>query len=71
MFSTVIYDPKANGGVFNSGVDVDSQGNIYVAGYTSQPDLPTTAGAFQTAISGNSDGFIAKISTASGPSGGS
>ena len=27
-FSTVIYDPKANGGVFNSGVDVDSQGNI-------------------------------------------
>jgi uncharacterized protein (TIGR03437 family) len=61
-FSTVIYDPKANGGVFNSGVDVDSQGNIFVAGYTSQPDLPTTAGAFQTAIKGNYDGFIAKIS---------
>ena len=61
-FSTVIYDPKNNGGVFNSGVDVDSQGNIYVAGYTSQPDLPTTAGAFRTAISGNYDGFIAKIS---------
>jgi uncharacterized protein (TIGR03437 family) len=63
-FSTVIYDPTANGGVFNSGVDVDSQGNIYVAGYTSQHDLPTTAGAFQTAINGNYDGFIAKISSA-------
>ncbi len=61
-FSTVIYDPKVNGGVFNSGVDVDSQGNIYVAGYTAQPDLPATAGAFQTALSGNFDGFIAKIS---------
>jgi uncharacterized protein (TIGR03437 family) len=61
-FSTVIYDPKNNGGVFNSGVDVDSQGNIYVAGYTSQPGLPTTAGAFRTAINGNYDGFIAKIS---------
>ncbi len=61
-FSTVIYDPKANGGIFNSGVDVDSQGNIYVAGYTSQPDLPATTGAFRTVISGSSDGFIAKIS---------
>jgi uncharacterized protein (TIGR03437 family) len=61
-FSTVIYDPKVNGGVFNGGVDVDSQGNIYVAGYTAQPDLPTTAGAFQTALKGNYDGFIAKIS---------
>jgi uncharacterized protein (TIGR03437 family) len=60
-FSTVIYDPKGNGGVFNSGVDVDSQGNIYVAGYTSQVNLPTTAGSFRTAITGNYDGFIAKI----------
>ena len=61
-FSTVIYDPTNNGGVFNSGVDVDSQGNIYVAGYTAQAGLPTTAGAFRTAVSGNFDGFIAKIS---------
>jgi uncharacterized protein (TIGR03437 family) len=60
-FSTVIYDPAANGGIFNSGVDVDSQGNIYVAGYTSQPGLPITAGAFQTAVHGSTDGFIAKI----------
>jgi uncharacterized protein (TIGR03437 family) len=60
-FSTVIYDPKNNGSVFSSGVDVDSQGNIYVAGYTPQPGLPTTAGAFRTAINGNYDGFIAKI----------
>ena len=61
-FSTVIYDPKNNGSVFSSGVDVDPQGNIYVAGYTPQPGLPTTAGAFRTAINGNYDGFIAKIS---------
>lgn len=61
-FSTVIYDPTANGGFFNSGVDVDSQGNIYVAGYTSAFHLPTTAGAFQIAASGPPDGFIAKIS---------
>jgi uncharacterized protein (TIGR03437 family) len=66
-FSTVIYDPSANGGVFNSGVDVDSLGNIYVAGYTAQTGLPTTAGAFQRAISGNYDAFIAKISAAGPP----
>jgi hypothetical protein len=45
-FSTVIYDPKVNGGVFNSGVDVDSQGNIYVAGYTAQ-SLPTTTNRYK------------------------
>ena len=31
-FSTVIYGPASNGGIFNSSVDVDPQGNIYVAG---------------------------------------
>jgi uncharacterized protein (TIGR03437 family) len=60
-FSTVIYDPTANGGVFNSGVDVDAQGNIYVAGYTGASSLPVTVGAFRTANAGNYDGFIAKI----------
>ena len=60
-FSTVIYDPNNNGSVFSGGVDVDPQGNIYVAGYTPQPSLPTTAGAFRTAINANFDGFIAKI----------
>ena len=62
-FSTVIYGPASNGGIFDRGVDVDAQGNMYVAGYTSQPSLPTTAGAFQTAINGTgtTDGFIAKI----------
>jgi len=66
-FSTVIYDPNNNGSVFSSGVDVDPQGNIYVAGYTPQPGLPTTAGAFRTAINANFDGFIAKISPPATP----
>jgi uncharacterized protein (TIGR03437 family) len=65
-FSTVIYDPVANAPPFSSGVDVDSQGNIYVAGYTANA-LPATAGAFQGSLSSapvaNFDGFIAKISS--------
>jgi len=51
-FSTVIYDPTSNTNIFNSGVDVDAQGNIYVAGYTGAIRLPVTAGAFRTANAG-------------------
>jgi hypothetical protein len=64
-FSTDIYSPM-DYGVYPSGIDADLQGNIYVAGFTYAPDLPTTAGAFQPAINGipgssnNYDGFIAK-----------
>jgi uncharacterized protein (TIGR03437 family) len=61
-FSTVIYSPTISGQIFNSGVDVDSQGNIYVAGYSSSTGLPSTAGAFRTAPAGGTDAFIAKIS---------
>ena len=62
FFSTVIYSTASNGGLFNSGVDVDAQGNIYVAGYSNVGGLPVTAGAFQQANAGAPDGFIAKIS---------
>ncbi len=65
-FSTAIYSPAQGGPLFPAGLDVDSQGNIYVAGYTQAIDLPVTPGAFRTANSGASDVFIAKINT-SGP----
>ena len=67
IFSTVIYDPTGNGQILRSGVDADSQGNIYVAGYTARTALPVTTGAFQTANAGNFDGFIAKIQVSLGP----
>jgi uncharacterized protein (TIGR03437 family) len=35
------------------GVAVDAAGNIYVTGNTASKDFPTTAGAFQTALSSN------------------
>ena len=68
-FSTVIYNTTNNTQVVNGGVDVDSQGNIYVAGITSATSLPVTAGAFQPAAkgpAGTNNAFIAKINT-SGP----
>jgi hypothetical protein len=61
-FSTVIYSPSY-AAVLPSGVDVDSQGNIYVAGHTRAQDLPTTSGVFQPTFAGNADfvGIIARI----------
>jgi uncharacterized protein (TIGR03437 family) len=60
-FSTNIHSPSSNGGLFPGGVDVDTQGNIYVAGYSQSTDLPVTTGAFRTVNAGAADVFIAKI----------
>ncbi len=43
-------------------VAVDAAGNIYVTGTTASPDFPVTPGAFQTALAGNEDAFVTKIS---------
>ncbi len=49
-------------------VAIDSSANVYIGGTTAEPQAnitaqyPTTDGAFQTKVSGNSDGFISKLS---------
>ncbi|HJT23085.1 MAG TPA: SBBP repeat-containing protein, partial [bacterium] len=52
-----------NGADFGQAIAIDSSGDAYVGGYTNSTTFPTTAGAFQTALSGgiNYDGFVAKI----------
>jgi len=45
-----------------SGVAIDSNGNAYVAGYTSAPDFPTQD-AFQNSFGGSFDAFVARIDT--------
>lgn len=53
------YSPTA----FSRGnVALDSLGNVLVAGETLSSDFPVTPGAFDTALGGNADGFVAKIS---------
>ncbi len=50
-----------SGGEGGYGIAVDAAGNAYVAGGTSSTNFPTTAGAFQTTLSGSYDAFVAKI----------
>ncbi len=43
-------------------IAVDSSGNAYVAGITSSPDFPVTAGSFSTIAPGPQNAFVAKVS---------
>jgi hypothetical protein len=43
------------------GIVVDPQGNAYVRGMTTSTNFPTTANAFQTSFTGQSDAFVAKL----------
>ena len=45
-----------------AGIAVDSDGNIYVTGFTYSTDFPVTAGTYQTSLtSGQSAAFVTKI----------
>lgn len=61
--SALIYSTYLGGSSSNSGlgIAVDSTSDAYVTGGTQSADFPTTAGAFQTAIAGNTDAFVTKL----------
>ncbi len=42
-------------------VAVDTAGHAYVAGFTTSPDFPATAGAFDPAFGADGDAFVAKL----------
>ena len=64
LFATYL---GGSGNDFASGVALDADGNMYVAGSTNSPDFPVTQGAFQNLLGGNSDAFVMKISSNSAP----
>ncbi|HUO57738.1 MAG TPA: SBBP repeat-containing protein, partial [bacterium] len=51
----------ANGTDNGNAIAVDGSGNVYVAGYTTSADFPTTANAYQT--KGIKNAFVAKLDT--------
>jgi hypothetical protein len=45
---------------------LDAAGNVYLTGYTTSPDFPTTPGAFQSAPARLQDVFVVKLNPSSG-----
>ena len=43
-------------------IALDTNGNVFVAGYTTSTEFPVTDGAYQTSYGGDDDVFIAKLS---------
>jgi hypothetical protein len=64
--STLIYSTYLGGSANDLGnaIAVDSAGNAYFAGQTFSANFPTTSGAFQNALAGDSNAFMAKINDA-------
>jgi hypothetical protein len=56
-----------SGDDFASGIALDANGSIYVAGYTNSVDFPVTQGAFQNVLGGGTDAFVVKIGPNSVP----
>lgn len=68
LYSTYL-GGKANESIFDGGyrdlgIAVDSAGSAYVAGTTKSADFPITPLAFQKALRGGADAFVAKIAPA-------
>ncbi|MCM3541322.1 HYR domain-containing protein, partial [Priestia endophytica] len=64
IYSTYLGGTNEEGG---SGIAVDAGGNAYITGFTNSTDFPTTPGAFDTTLNGNSDAFVTKLGTVLAP----
>jgi hypothetical protein len=61
VYSTYLGSSGAFDRTFTTDIAVDEQGYAYVVGGASSPTFPTTGGAFQEHLSGDTDGFVTKL----------
>jgi hypothetical protein len=62
--ATLLYSTYFGGSSFEVGYcgALDSNSNIYIAGYTNSQGFPTTSGAYNRTLGGGSGGFLTKFS---------
>lgn len=60
VYSTYIGETNEDLGY---GIQVDTNGDAYITGYTKSSNFPTTPGAFQTSLNGVQAGFITKLNS--------
>jgi uncharacterized protein (TIGR03437 family) len=67
--SELVYSTRFGGSGYNQAWDLalDPAGSVYVGGFSTSNDFPTTAGAAQTAHGGAFDAFVVKFSAAGAP----
>jgi hypothetical protein len=58
MASTFIGGEQSDG---SGHLAMDTSGNVFIAGWTSSTNFPTTSGAYDTSYNGNGDGFVSKL----------
>jgi hypothetical protein len=58
MYSNLL---GGNSDDLSKSISIDKNGKIYICGWTSSNDFPTTSGAYNTKINGNPDIFLTKI----------
>jgi hypothetical protein len=63
--TALLYSTYLGGAVSTTvtGIQVDGNGNAYVAGTTNSGDFPTTAGAYMPKIPGSQAAFVTKLNT--------
>lgn len=61
--TALVYSTYLGGGTYDNGtcLRLDSSGNAYVSGFTLSTNFPVTMGAYQTALNGATNAFIAKF----------
>ncbi len=67
VYSTYLDSPVTFAGIDElSGLAIDSSGNAYVTGGTTEPTFPTTPGAFKTTLAsfGSENAFVTKLNPA-------
>lgn len=52
---------SGNGDDLGHAIAVDSEGNIYIAGYTESPDFPVVKGSYDESYNGGRDVYVAKF----------
>jgi len=63
--SALVYSTYLGGGADSaSAIALDSTGDVYLTGHTNSTAFPTTPGAFQTTLAGQTDAFVSKLNAA-------
>lgn len=65
LYSSFLGGSASTGIDEGRGIGLDKKGNVYVGGFTTSSNFPTTVGVIKTQapgiVAGNSDGFVAKV----------